>query len=90
VIGGGGAVVAGEVVTRPEPGDVADLTQHASRRDWSDTEQTGQARGCCGDRGFDLAVGDIEAAVDADQISDLIGDQFAAQPSNLDPGVGSG
>ena len=75
-----GAVVAGELGSGPEPGDVVDVTEHNRRNDRSDTVQFGQRcrrRGHCrGDALFDLVELDVEAS--------HVGEMLAGEPFSFD------
>src|ERR671911_2602545 len=87
---GGGAVVAGEVVAVPEPGDVTDLADDGGGEYRADAVDVGQPGRCALDHGPDLGLDGGQLLVERHEVSELVSGETAAQPAHLVAGADTG
>lgn len=73
-----GAVVPGELSTRPEPADVVDVAEHDRRDDRADSVEFGQRGSRCSDRCLDADLERVELAVDASHVGKMLTGQTSA------------
>src|SRR5918994_2046021 len=87
---GGGAVVAGEVVAVPEPGDVTHLADDGGGDHRADALDGGQPGRCAPDHGPDLGLDGGQLLVERHEVSELVSGETTAQPAHLVAGADTG
>jgi hypothetical protein len=87
---GGGAVVAGEVVAIPKPGDVTDLADDGGGNDRANAVDAGQPGRCALDHGPDLGLDGGQLLVERHEVGELISGKAPAEPAHLVAGADAG